>query len=381
MDGTIAAIATAVGEAAVGIVRLSGSEARHIGQGIFRVGERRGEVEFESHRVYYGSIVDPATEEPLDEVLLTFMEGPRSYTREDVVEVGCHGGTLPLRRVLRAMLKAGARLAEPGEFTRRAFSNGRIDLAQAEAVCDMIRARSDAGATLALKQLEGALSREINRLRHQLLGSVAAIEASIDFPEEDIEVSARTPLAKDLTRVQCELEKILARADEGRVMREGIQTTIVGKPNVGKSSLLNALLGQERAIVTPIAGTTRDLIEETVVAAGVALVLTDTAGIHFTEDVVEQQGVDRARQALERSELLLVVLDDSQVVDEEDEALLQLIGSQQAVILLNKSDLGRRRVDREWLGRKTGGTPKLEISAHTGQGLEELTELIGEIFG
>ncbi len=380
MEDTIAAIATATGEAAIGIVRLSGSQARPIAQEVFRAGKTKKRVRLKSHRVYYGSIVDPAREEPLDEVLLTYMQGPRSYTREDVVEVSCHGGPMPLRRVLGVMLKAGARLAQPGEFTQRAFRHGRIDLAQAEAVCDMIRAQSDEAANLALQQLEGTLSREITQLRHQLLGSLATIEVSIDFPDEDIDGHAGPPLVDDLTRMRERLQALLARAGEGRIIREGIRTAIVGKPNVGKSSLLNALLGQERAIVTPIAGTTRDLIEETVVQGGVALVLTDTAGIHLTEDAVEQEGVERARRALESSQLVLVVFDDSQGLTEEDKSLLSMIGSRRAVVLLNKSDLDIKKVDRDWLKAHVDNVPWLEISARTGEGLEELQRLIAQLF-
>ncbi len=380
MEDTIAAVATATGEAAIGIVRMSGGAARRIAQEIFRLGKTNERVQLESHRVYYGTIIDPVTGNPMDEVLLTFMQAPRSYTREDVVEIGCHGGTMPLRRVLRAMLKAGARLAQPGEFTRRAFSHGRIDLAQAEAVCDMIRTQSDEGVTLALQQLEGRLSREINRLRQQLLGTLAAIEATIDFPDEDVEVGAHAALTQDLTQVQERLQKLLSRASEGRVIREGIRTAIVGKPNVGKSSLLNSLLGQERAIVTPVAGTTRDVIEETVVQGGVALVLIDTAGIHLTEDVVEQEGVQRARRALGDAQLLLVVLDDSQGMDADDRALLDMIGSKRAIVLLNKADLGKERVDRDWLQTQLGDTPWLETSARPGAGLEALESLIRQLF-
>ena len=309
---TITAISTALGEGGIGIVRMSGPQALPILQKIYRTPSNRTRHNFDSHHLYYGQVRDPNptdnSNDVLDEVMVVHLVAPRTYTREDIVEINCHGGMVPLERILNLTLRQGARLAEPGEFTLRAFLNGRIDLAQAEAVLDVVRSKTGPGLQQALGQLAGNLSRRIATIRQQLLSALAHLEAMIDFPEDDVPPASVAP---QLQKALSELDLLLSTADAGMIYRQGIRAAIVGVPNVGKSSLLNALLRADRAIVTPIAGTTRDIIEETVNVGGVPVVLVDTAGITATEDVVEKIGIERSRQALSSADLLLVVLDNS----------------------------------------------------------------------
>lgn len=374
-DDTISAIATAIGEGGIGIVRVSGSKALAIADKLFVSKTGRQAATTPSHKVLYGNIVDPDKGEQIDEVLLVIMRAPRSYTCEDIVEIHCHGGPVPLQRVLAVTLKAGARLAEPGEFTKRAFLNGRLDLAQAEAVIDIIRAKTDTSLKAAVGNLSGQLSEQVKGLRHTVLRMIAQLEAAIDFPEEDIEEAAATDVAELIKEADRQLTALLATAQTGKILREGLATVIIGKPNVGKSSLLNALLREKRAIVTDVPGTTRDIIEEYVNIRGVPLKIIDTAGIRETADIVEKLGVERARELVGQADLILVLLDASVPLSSEDKAVLALLADKQAVVLINKSDLPARLEAGE-VERYTGGRLVLRISVAQGQGLAELEQAI-----
>ncbi len=369
LDDTIAAISTPLGEGGIGIVRLSGPEAPVILAKLLSRPAADG-AELESHRLYHGHIVDPETGGTVDEVLASLMRAPRTYTRQDVAEIDCHGGSMPLRRVLALALRQGARLAEPGEFTLRAFVNGRLDLAQAEAVLDVIRAKTEAGLRIAVGQLEGQLSGRVREARAALLRILAYLEASIDFhddvPQQDI--------APDLAATQSALSALCAQADQGLIYRQGIRTAIVGRPNVGKSSLLNALLRADRAIVTPIPGTTRDTLEETLNLRGIPLCLVDTAGIAATEDLVERLGVARSRQALSQADLALWVVDGSESLTMADAEIAAALPTQRAIVVINKGDLPQR-AEVTLLPQ----APRARISALTGEGLEALERLIEEM--
>jgi tRNA modification GTPase len=322
-EDTIAAISTPLGEGGIGIVRLSGNQAVKIADKIFRCPNRRKIEELASREIIHGFSCCPRTRENIDEVLVSVMRSPRTYTREDVVEINCHGGIVPLKRTLEAALEGGARLAEPGEFTKRAFLNGRIDLSQAEATLDIIKSKTDSSLRAALSQLEGGLSSEINSLRAELIEILAHLEVTVDFSDEDITPLPRHEIGKKLLETQKKIRALIDSAKGGRLLREGVNTVIVGKPNVGKSSLLNALLSEARAIVTPIPGTTRDVIEEGLNIKGIPLVLKDTAGIRQPKDVVESAGVGLSRKSLRLADLVLCVLDGSQSLDEEDIVILR----------------------------------------------------------
>jgi tRNA modification GTPase len=369
---TIAAISTPPGVGGIGVIRLSGPRTVSIAQRVFR---RPGGLPLQhprSHRVYHGFVVD-AGGKRVDEALLCVMRQPRSYTREDVVEISCHGGLITTRRVLDTVLAQGARVAEPGEFTRRAFLNGRLDLTQAEAVIDLINARTAVSHRAALSQLEGALSRHLHELREQLLQVSVYLEAGIDFPEEDIELVAAGNLQQRLAVVGEQLTHLLATFARGRVMREGLALAIVGRPNVGKSSLLNALLGRERAIVSPYPGTTRDTIEAALDLQGLLLRIIDTAGMRTSADAIEQEGVRRAQETVEQADLLLVVLDASTELTADDRALLAATVSRPRLLVRNKCDLPCR-----WLPQELEPIASLllEVSAVHGHGLSELERAI-----
>ncbi|KYH33755.1 tRNA uridine-5-carboxymethylaminomethyl(34) synthesis GTPase MnmE [Neomoorella mulderi] len=372
---TIAAVATPPGEGGIGIVRLSGSEAVAIASKIFQ--PRRGPdfAASRSHTLRLGMIIDPATGETVDEVLACIMRAPHSYTAEDVVEINCHGGPLAVARVLQLALRYGARLAEPGEFTRRAFLNGRLDLAQAEAVLDVIRARSSQGLVAAVGQLQGKLSQKITGINDLLTGVLAAIEASLDFPEEVGEASAGE-LGK-LHQARDEVKKLLGTWEEGRLLNEGLKIAIVGRPNVGKSSLLNALLRQERAIVSQIPGTTRDTIEETLLLGGFACRLIDTAGLRETADTLESIGVARTRQAVKEADLVLMVVDLSTGILPEDERILEEVAGKTLIVVGNKVDLVSEK--KNGLESFAGLYPRVAISAREGRGLDELAQRVKEI--
>ncbi|MBI2210344.1 MAG: tRNA uridine-5-carboxymethylaminomethyl(34) synthesis GTPase MnmE [Deltaproteobacteria bacterium] len=369
-EDTIAAIATPVGEGGVGIVRVSGPEAERIAKGIFaRSGGRNGRLR--SHTLHYGAIREPRSGEIVDEVLLAVMRKPRSYTGEDVVEVHCHGGPFVVRRVLELVLSCGARHAEPGEFTKRAFLNGRLDLAQAEAVLDLIRARTDKGMRLALDQVEGGLSRWVGELREELLDILVQIEAAIDFPEEEIELLAREQLANKIGSLREKLAGLIASYEWGRLFREGARVCIGGRPNVGKSSLLNALLGEERVIVTPEPGTTRDVIEESINLGGLPVVLWDTAGIRESSDQVERIGVDFALRRVEAAEAVMVVLDGSFSLTSEDRFIMGVVKGKKGLAVVNKSDLPQC-LDLQEARSLLDGKTVLSVSAKSGQGLDKL---------
>ena len=315
VQDTIAAISTPCGEGGIGVIRVSGPEAGRIAADIFRKKRNGGLV---SHRFYYGSIIDPAGGASLDEAMVVLMQGPRSYTREDVLEIQCHGGYLIVQRILALVLRQGARLAEPGEFTKRAFLNGRIDLVQAEAVIDVIRSKTDAALALAQHQREGLLSRRIAAVREHLVHALALIEAHIDFPEEEVGALTTAEIVRLSGLAATEIESLLGGFSEGKVLREGVSVLIAGKPNVGKSSLLNTLLREKRAIVTSVPGTTRDIIEEVVNIGGLPVRMLDTAGVRQTDDLVEQEGVQLTLERIPQADLVLFMVDVSRPFDDED---------------------------------------------------------------
>lgn len=337
---TIVAVATARGEAGIGIVRVSGDLALQIAAELFRSPRGVSPTRLSTHTLTYGHVIDTnASDDIIDEVLLGVMHAPKTYTGEDIVEFNCHGGIVTLTAVLDLVVKNGARVAEPGEFTKRAFLNGRLDLAQAEAVAELISSKTELSRKIAIEALAGKLSDTVNSLSDQLAGLLAEIEASIDFPDEDLDFMKVETQLETARVVQNDLTTLLNTADEGKIITEGVNVAILGKPNVGKSSLLNALVGTTRAIVTDIPGTTRDTVEETINVNGIPLKLVDTAGIRQTDDIVEQQGVERSKAVLDRSELLLLMFDASQPLNNADLELLQAAESTKAILILNKVDL------------------------------------------
>src|SRR5213594_1983765 len=372
---TICAIGTPPGEGGIGIIRISGDTAVEIASKVF-LGINGSRVsDFPSHTLHVGHLRDPDTGERLDEVLVAVMKAPRTYTREDIVEFHCHGSPLVLRLGLEALVRSGARLATPGEFTKRAFLNGRLDLAQAEAVMDLIQARSETGLPVALELLRGRLSEEVGRIREGLTRLLVEVEAGIDFSDEGITFIAPQALAAGIEKVAERVERLIQTAEDGRIVREGVTAALVGRPNVGKSSLLNALSKADRAIVTPIPGTTRDVLEEFVNVRGIPVRLQDTAGLREAQDVVEREGVRRTHDALARAELVLAVLDGSAPLDPEDRRTLELLQEKSAVLVVNKADLPPRVEPADLKGfvepRRIGWT-----SATTGAGLDELRDAI-----
>ncbi len=337
-EDTIAAVATGMGSSGIGIIRISGPEAVSVASKLFRPKGSHRLADAQSHRLLYGHIIDPATQTMVDEVLVSKMKAPHTYTREDVVEINCHGGIVPMQKTLGLVLREGARLAEPGEFTKRAFLNGRLDLTQAEAVMDIIGAKSEKNLQMSLYQLQGALSESINKMEDSLIDLLSFMEANIDYPEYDIEAVSTTRLTDTVKMLLQETTLLLEGAQKGRVYKEGIATLILGEPNVGKSSLLNALLMSERAIVTEIPGTTRDIIEETVLIKGIPFKLIDTAGIRETDNVVEKIGVDKAVSWVERADLIIFMHDIRKPFDEQERALLKLVADKQTLYLANKAD-------------------------------------------
>lgn len=374
---TIAAIATAMSVSGIGIIRVSGEEALEIAGKVYRSKNGKNDIrKSESHKIHYGFIYDG--EEMIDEVLVMVMKGPRSYTGEDTVEIDCHGGILAMRKVLEAVIRAGARPAEPGEFTKRAFLNGRIDLSQAEAVMDVINAKNEYALKSSMSQLKGAVLKSIKEIRNNIIYHIAYIESALDDPEH-ISVDGYGEELSDVIKEQKQkIRRLIDSFSEGKMIHEGIKTVIVGKPNAGKSSLLNCLVGEEKAIVTDIAGTTRDVLEETIVLQGISLKMMDTAGIRKTEDVVEKIGVERARTYAKEADLILYVVDSSTELDENDQEILKLLEDKKAIVLLNKSDL-EPMVTRERLSQKTG-KPIISISAKEEKGVEELEKQIKEMF-
>ena len=381
LDDTIAAISTPAGEGGIGIVRLSGKDAIEIADRLFHSSKGKTLFDSASHKIIYGFIKDPSTGETVDEVLVSIMRSPNTYTREDIVEINCHGGMSPLRNVLELAVKHGARLAEPGEFTKRAFLNGRLDLSEAEAVLDLIRAKTDESRRIALEQLRGRLSEKILNLREQITKICVFIEAYIDFPEEDIELASKNDIIESAAAILKELESLLKSYDEGRFFREGLAAAIVGKPNVGKSSLLNALLQKDRAIVTDTPGTTRDTIEEYLNINGLPLRIIDTAGIRESHDMAEKEGVKRSIRAMEDADLVMAVIDGSEPMKDEDIEVLGKTKGKNTIIVINKSDLisseeqkSRRAEVNSALSSYS--SRMINISAAKGDGIEELKESI-----
>lgn len=384
---TIAAIATALSDSGIGIIRVSGEDAIRIVDKIYRnkFGKRTLET-YETHTIHYGFIIDETDGEPLDEVMVSVMKAPRSYTTEDTVEINCHGGVLIVKKILEEVLKAGARIADPGEFTKRAFLNGRIDLTKAEAVMDIIHAKNEFALQSSLKQLKGSVSDKVRKLREDILYEIAFIESALDDPEHISLDGYPEKLEEKVSIIIEETDKLLSSADNGRILKEGIHTAIVGKPNAGKSSLLNVLAGEEKAIVTDIAGTTRDALEQTINLGDVTLNMIDTAGIRDTDDPVEQIGVEKARKVTDDADLILYVVDTSVPLNESDEEIFRMIKDRHTLILMNKSDL-EEVVTEETLYEKMKvyQIPEeevriLKISAKKNIGIDTLTNLIQDMF-
>lgn len=376
---TIAAISSAPGEGAIGIVRLSGDDALAIADKVYNLGQKKLSTQ-DSHTIHYGHIVDPKDGQEIDEVMVSVMREPKTFTREDIVEINTHGGIVATNRVLELVLREGATLAEPGEFTKRAFINGRIDLTQAEAVMDLIRAKTDRSMDLAVKQLDGKLSNLIENLRQDILNTLAQVEVNIDYPEyDDVEEMTLKLLGEKTTIIKDRIDGLLSTAKQGKILRDGISTAIVGRPNVGKSSLLNALLREEKAIVTDIEGTTRDTVEEYINIRGVPLKLVDTAGIRDTEDVVERIGVERSKKALKEAELVLLLLNQSEALTAGDRELLALTQDHKRIIIMNKIDLPNQLLKEsllEWVEEDE----IIATSMMTQEGIDALEEKIADYF-
>ncbi|MDS0527929.1 tRNA uridine-5-carboxymethylaminomethyl(34) synthesis GTPase MnmE [Clostridium sp. SHJSY1] len=375
---TICGIATPIGEGGISIIRISGNKALDITSKIFKGIGDFSVKNMKSYTMHYGYIYEINSENRIDEVIISYMKGPKSFTAEDVVEVNCHGGVISTNKVLEEIIKAGCRIAEPGEFTKRAFLNGRIDLTQAEAVIDIIRAKTDLSMKSALIQSSGHLSREINRLREYMLNTLALIEYSIDFTEDDEEVDESIPIRilEQIDKAIAEMNLLIKSADEGRIIRDGLSLAIIGKPNVGKSSLLNTLLKEKRAIVTDIPGTTRDVIEEFINLDGIPVKIIDTAGIRETEDIVEKIGVERSKKKIDEADLIILVLDSSRKLDQEDEEIIRYVNDKKYVVLLNKVDLDSQIADEELKGL----SEIVKISAMSGYGIDDLKNRIKDMF-
>ncbi|WP_144614730.1 tRNA uridine-5-carboxymethylaminomethyl(34) synthesis GTPase MnmE [Bacillus cereus] len=374
---TIAAISTALGEGAIAIVRVSGDDAV---EKVNRIFKGKDLTEVPSHTIHYGHIVDLDTNQVIEEVMVSIMRAPRTFTRENIVEINCHGGLVSVNKVLQLILAQGVRLAEPGEFTKRAFLNGRIDLSQAEAVMDLIRAKTDRAMNVAINQMEGRLSKLIGRLRQDILETLAHVEVNIDYPEyDDVEEMTHNILIEKATHVRVEIAKILETSKQGKILREGIATAIIGRPNVGKSSLLNSLVQEKKAIVTDIAGTTRDVIEEYVNVRGVPLKLIDTAGIRETEDVVERIGVERSKEMMSQADLVLVVVNYSEALTNEDEDLFRAVQGKDFIVIVNKTDLPQV-IDMERVTELAAGNRVITTSLIEEQGIDELEKAIADLF-
>lgn len=377
MADTIAAIATALSASGIGIIRISGPESRKIAARVYRSKGGRKDIRVvPSHTINYGFIYDG--EETIDEVLVMVMDGPRSYTGEDTVEIDCHGGVLAMRKILDTVIKYGARPAQPGEFTKRAFLNGRIDLSQAEAVIDVINAKNEYALKSSVSQLKGNIQKAIRKIREAIIYHIAYIESALDDPEHISIDGYGETLYKEVRKQEEEIDRLLMSVKEGKLVKEGIKTVIVGKPNAGKSSLLNTLLGEERAIVTDIAGTTRDILEETILLHGISLRILDTAGIRDTEDVVEKIGVEKAIDSAREADLVLFVVDSSIPLDENDREIMELLNDKKAIVILNKADL--EQVVTEKALENITSHPIVSVSAKEEQGIDLLEDQIKELF-
>lgn len=375
---TIAAVATSMGESGISIIRVSGSRSLNIVSDIFIGINGKKLNDIKTYTMRYGHIVEKNTNEIIDEVIVSYMKGPRSFTAEDTVEVNCHGGVISVRRILDSIIRNGARIAEPGEFTKRAFLNGRIDLSQAEAVIDIIRAKTELSMKSALIQSGGKLSNEILLLRNKLLGIIAHIEATVDYPEDDMEEVTADKTSLELVDIIDLIDKLLESAEEGKIIREGLSTVIVGKPNVGKSSLLNALTNENRAIVTDIPGTTRDIIEEFISLDGIPIKIIDTAGIRETNDVVEKIGVERSKEKIEEADLIIFMIDSSISLEDEDYEIIKFIKDKKYIILLNKTDLDSKISLNDFSDLKSDNI--IKISAKELSGIDDLKSAIKDLF-
>lgn len=373
---TIAAISTPMGEGAISIVRLSGEDAVTIANHFFK-GQDLEHVE--SHTINYGHFIDPENSNLIDEVMVSVMRAPKTFTREDIIEINCHGGIVATNKILQMLLGYGARMAEPGEFTKRAFLNGRIDLTQAESVMDLIRAKTDRAMQVAVDQLDGSLTNLIKRLRQEILNVLANVEVNIDYPEYDTDELTTKMLLEKAKLVSTQIDELLKTAKQGKIMRQGLATAIVGRPNVGKSSLLNYLTKEEKAIVTNIPGTTRDTVEEYVSINGVPLKLVDTAGIHDTDDIVELIGVERSKKAITQADLILLLLDGSENLTTEDQNLLALTKDKKRIVILNKMDI-ERQLTPEYLKDEFGIENVVATSVKLQTGLDAVEQQIADLF-
>ena len=375
---TITSISTPMGEGAIGIVRLSGPQAIEIGDILYKGKKKLSEVE--THTINYGHIIDPETNETVEEVMVSVLRAPKTFTREDIIEINCHGGILTINRILELTMTYGARMAEPGEYTKRAFLNGRIDLSQAEAVMDFIRSKTDRASKVAMNQIEGRLSDLIKKQRQSILEILAQVEVNIDYPEyDDVEDATTDFLLEQSKRIKEEINRLLETGAQGKIMREGLSTVIVGRPNVGKSSMLNNLIQDNKAIVTEVAGTTRDVLEEYVNVRGVPLRLVDTAGIRDTEDIVEKIGVERSRKALNEADLILFVLNNNEPLTEDDQTLFEVIKNEDVIVIINKTDL-EQRLDVSELREMIGDMPLIQTSMLKQEGIDELEIQIKDLF-
>lgn len=375
---TITSISTPMGEGAIGIVRLSGPQAIEIGDILYKGKKKLSEVE--THTINYGHIIDPETNETVEEVMVSVLRAPKTFTREDIIEINCHGGILTINRILELTMTYGARMAEPGEYTKRAFLNGRIDLSQAEAVMDFIRSKTDRASKVAMNQIEGRLSDLIKKQRQSILEILAQVEVNIDYPEyDDVEDATTDFLLEQSKRIKEEINQLLETGAQGKIMREGLSTVIVGRPNVGKSSMLNNLIQDNKAIVTEVAGTTRDVLEEYVNVRGVPLRLVDTAGIRDTEDIVEKIGVERSRKALSEADLILFVLNNNEPLTEDDQTLFEVIKNEDVIVIINKTDL-EQRLDVSELREMIGDMPLIQTSMLKQEGIDELEIQIKDLF-
>jgi len=375
---TITSISTPMGEGAIGIVRLSGPQAIEIGDILYKGKKNLSEVE--THTINYGHIIDPETNETVEEVMVSVLRAPKTFTREDIIEINCHGGILTINRILELTMTYGARMAEPGEYTKRAFLNGRIDLSQAEAVMDFIRSKTDRASKVAMNQIEGRLSDLIKKQRQSILEILAQVEVNIDYPEyDDVEDATTDFLLEQSKRIKEEINQLLETGAQGKIMREGLSTVIVGRPNVGKSSMLNNLIQDNKAIVTEVAGTTRDVLEEYVNVRGVPLRLVDTAGIRDTEDIVEKIGVERSRKALSEADLILFVLNNNEPLTEDDQTLFEVIKNEDVIVIINKTDL-EQRLDVSELREMIGDMPLIQTSMLKQEGIDELEIQIKDLF-
>lgn len=375
---TITSISTPMGEGAIGIVRLSGPQAIEIGDILYKGKKKLSEVE--THTINYGHIIDPETDETVEEVMVSVLRAPKTFTREDIIEINCHGGILTINRILELTMTYGARMAEPGEYTKRAFLNGRIDLSQAEAVMDFIRSKTDRASKVAMNQIEGRLSDLIKKQRQSILEILAQVEVNIDYPEyDDVEDATTDFLLEQSKRIKEEINRLLETGAQGKIMREGLSTVIVGRPNVGKSSMLNNLIQDNKAIVTEVAGTTRDVLEENVNVRGVPLRLVDTAGIRDTEDIVEKIGVERSRKALSEADLILFVLNNNEPLTEDDQTLFEVIKNEDVIVIINKTDL-EQRLDVSELREMIGDMPLIQTSMLKQEGIDELEIQIKDLF-